>query len=484
MKKTLFVIASLFIVFSCFVCNAASIENIKKKGFIEAVTNAEFEPFTYREGDEFFGIDIDISKKIAQSLGVKLKINDVSFDALILELAGKRCDFGIGGMSSSEEKEKSVDFSIPYYRSKQKIVVLNSGNIKNENDLESKKIGVQLGSTGDLYCSENIKNASITRYGKISDGAIDLKNNSIDAIVVDDLPAEKILKILGSSAKILDETLFEEDYKIAVPKGEKELLNHINSVLKSMSENGEVDEIIKNNLKSSNHSENSFASQIYNNLFNKERYKLILGGLGVTLEITMVALLIGIVLGIVVALIRVNSENNLLSKILKFLAGAYVLIIRGTPVVVQLFVIHYIILSSSGLNKIFVAMITFGINSGAYVSEIIRSGILSIDKGQYEAGRSLGLSNSVTLRKIILPQAFKNILPTLMSEFIQLIKETSVAGFIGIVDLSKAGDVIRSITYQPTVPLLTVACVYLLLVSVLTWFLSIMERRLKVSDRS
>ena len=130
-----------------------------------------------------------------------------------------------------------------------------------------------------------------------------------------------------------------------------------------------------------------------------------------------------------------------------------------------------------------IAMITFGINSGAYVSEIIRSGILSIDEGQYEAGRCLGLSHETTMRKIILPQAFRNVLPTLFSEFIQLIKETSVAGFVGIMDLSRAGDTIRNYTYQPIVPLLSVAAIYFVLVSFLTYLLSVVERRMKLSDR-
>ena len=136
------------------------------------------------------------------------------------------------------------------------------------------------------------------------------------------------------------------------------------------------------------------------------------------------------------------------------------------------------------MNKVAVAMMTFGINSGAYVSEIIRAGINAVDPGQYEAGRCLGLSERLTMSKIILPQAFRNILPTLMNEFIQLIKETSVAGFIGVVDLSRAGDIIRSNTYQPLVPLLSVAIIYFVLVSVLTLLLGSMERKFKTNDKS
>ena len=149
---------------------------------------------------------------------------------------------------------------------------------------------------------------------------------------------------------------------------------------------------------------------------------------------------------------------------------------------VQMFIIYYLILGSTGLSKILVAMITFGINSGAYVSEIIRAGISSVDKGQFEAGRSLGLTEITTMNKIIFPQAFKNIIPTLCNEFISLVKETSVAGFIGVVDLSKAADIIRSQTYEPFVPLVSTAVIYFIIVCVISHFMSVLERSMKRSD--
>lgn len=482
MKKIFCLIVFLLCFFSVSV-SARSIDEIKKSGVVKVSTNAQFEPFEYIEVGKISGIDIEIARKIADSLGVEMKINDISFDALILELSNKNCDFVAAAMSASEEKSKSVDFSIPYYNAKQEVIVLNSSGIQSGSELEDKKIGVQTGFTGDTFCSKNFKRAEIIRYTNSSDAALDLKNGVIDAIVIDNLPAKKLISVLDNSARILSSPLCEESYRIAVPKGETELLNHINSVLSGMISSGEVDKIV-NNYISSYTSDNSFVGQIYNNLINKERYKTIFVGLGNTMMITVVALLIGIVLGVIVALIKVSKKKTIISKILKFIAHAYVLVIRGTPVVVQLFVICYIILVGPGLDIMVKAMITFGINSGAYVSEIIRSGILSVDGGQYEAGRCLGLSHETTMRKIILPQAFRNILPTLMSEFIQLIKETSVASFIGIMDLSKAGDIIRNYTFQPVVPLLTVAAIYFILVSILTYILSVLERRVKISDRS
>lgn len=227
---------------------------------------------------------------------------------------------------------------------------------------------------------------------------------------------------------------------------------------------------------------NTIGQQIYDNLIAKDRYMYIINGLGTTLEITFFAVFIGIFIGVLIAMIKVASANNKKLKFLEVLANIYLTVIRGTPAVVQLFIMYYIILASSGVDKVVAAIFAFGINSGAYVAEIIRAGILSVDKGQMEAGRSLGLTYTTTMTKIIFPQALKNIIPALGNEFVTLLKETSVAGFIGVMDLSKAGDIIRSQTYDAIVPLLSVALVYLILVVGLTSLLSLLERRLRKSD--
>lgn len=467
-----------------FTANAENkLSEIQKSGEIKIATNAEFEPFEYKNGDKIVGIDIDITKKIAESLNAQTKINDVSFDAVTLELNSGNCDFAIAAMSYSSDKAQNVDFSDVYYYSKQAIIVPNNSNIKSSADLDGKRIGVAMGFTGDIYCTENFKNAAIERYNKSSDAVLDLINNRLDAVVVDDAPAKKLISLSNNKVKMLDEYLFEEGYRIAVPKGETELLEHINSELKSLKDSKEIDKIVDKYITDSYSPSIDLIAQIYNNLKEKDRYKMIINGLLTTLEITAVALLIGIFIGILISAIKVSHKENFVIKILKALADLYLTIIRGTPVVVQLFVMYYLIFSSTGLSKVVVAMIAFGINSGAYVAEIIRSGILSIDVGQYEAGRSLGLSESITMRKIIMPQALKNVLPTLVNEFIQLIKETSVAGFIGVTDLSRAGDIIRSQTYEPLVPLSTVAILYLITVIATTFFMSFIERKLRVNDK-
>lgn len=223
-----------------------------------------------------------------------------------------------------------------------------------------------------------------------------------------------------------------------------------------------------------------------------DRWLQLLKGLGVTLEITFFALLIGIVIGFLVAIVRSTHDMNLagrkcrvfgdyILKIVNGICNLYITVIRGTPVVIQLMIMYFIVFASAR-DGIVAAVLSFGVNSGAYVAEIVRSGIMSIDKGQFEASRSLGFNYSSTMIHIIIPQAFKNVLPALGNEFIVLLKETSVAGYVALQDLTYVGNLIRSRTYEAFFPLITVAVIYLVIVLIISFFLKKLERRLRNSD--
>ena len=219
-----------------------------------------------------------------------------------------------------------------------------------------------------------------------------------------------------------------------------------------------------------------------NDFIVDNRWMWLVEGLGVTLKITVLATLLGVVIGLFLALIKVSQLHGRKIPVLSQLADAYLIVIRGTPVVVQLLIIYYVIFASVTIDKVLVAALAFGLNSGAYVAEIFRAGIQSVDRGQMEAGRSLGLTYGITMRKIILPQAVKNILPTLFNELITLLKETAVAGYIAVADLTRAGDLIRARTFDPLLPLLAVALIYLIVVVLLTKIMNMLERRLARSD--
>ena len=225
-----------------------------------------------------------------------------------------------------------------------------------------------------------------------------------------------------------------------------------------------------------------------------DRYKQIFNGLLNTLKITFFALIIGIVIGIVIASIRSTYDKNaeemkrrksfgfVILSILNVVARIYLTVIRGTPTVVQLLIAYFIIFESA-TDGVPVAIFAFGINSGAYVAEILRGGIMSIPNGQFEASRSLGFNYFYTMEYVIVPQVFKSVLPALCNEFIVLIKETSVAGYVGVNDLTKAGDLIRGRTFEAMLPLLGVAAIYLLLVMILTGLIGKLERRLRSNER-
>ena len=227
----------------------------------------------------------------------------------------------------------------------------------------------------------------------------------------------------------------------------------------------------------------SFYESFVLNFIKDDRWKYLTNGLAVTLKITFFAVLLGLAIGFVIAMIRSTYENTGKLKILNAITSLYLLVIRGTPVVVQLMIIYFVIFGSVRIDKSFVAILAFGINSGAYQAEIFRSGIQSIPRGQFEAGRSLGFNYRDTMTNIIMPQAFKNVIPTLANEFIVLLKETSVAGYIALEDLTKGGDIIRSRTYSAFMSLMAVALIYLILVMLFSQGVKMLERRLKKSER-
>lgn len=466
-------------------------------------------------------------------------------------------------------------------------------------DLKGSKIGVQIGTTGDIYASDYEKDGSgttIERYNKGVDAVQALKLGKIDCVIIDEQPA-KVFVEKNENLHLLDEEFTNEEYAICIDKGNTELKEKVNGALDTLRNNGTLSDIIENytgddeikgtkpyqkkeverpngtlrvavnatfppyesyvdgvmvgidvdvmqaicdelgmtlkmedmefdsiilavtsgkadvgcsgmtvtedRLKNIdftdsytttkqmvivadssatvNEKADSFVDKLKHNFVEQGRYQYIVRGLGNTLVITCLAVIIGIVLGFLIALVRTSHDRNGGFIVLNGICKAYLAIIRGTPALVQLLIIFYVILSSVN-NKIFVAVIAFGLNSAAYVAEVVRSGIMAVDFGQFEAGRSLGLTYKQTMLSIVLPQALKNSLPALCNEFISLLKETSISGYIGLVDLTKAGDIIRSNTYEAYIPLLTIAFIYFIIVMFLTACVGQLERRLRRSE--
>lgn len=224
-------------------------EDIQNAGKLVMATNAEFEPFEFKDGDEVVGIDIEISQKIAEKLGVELEVSDIAFDTLITALQSGKADIVAAGMTADEDRKKNVDFSDPYFNASQAIIVANDSDIVSRTDLNGKTVGVQLGTTGDKYCTNedgenDITVAEVKRYSKGMEAVSDLIAGRIDAVVIDNFPAEKLVEKNSDKVKKLDEALTSEEYAIAMPKGSTELQKAVNEVLKEMQDSGEMDEIV------------------------------------------------------------------------------------------------------------------------------------------------------------------------------------------------------------------------------------------------
>ena len=455
------------------------------------VTNAAFPPFEYVEGKKIDGIDPAIIRLIAENLGFELEIQDMNFESLIAAVQSGKADIAAAGITVTEERKKQVLFSMPYVVTKQVIIVKKDSPISNSADLKNKRIGVQHGTTGDMYVTKNIQEPERYANGPLAVAA--LCAGKLDAAVIDGEPAE-VFVAQRPILKILPEPLTAEEYAFAIGKHNPELYSKVNSELAKLKNSGQLDEIIAHYRQT--HSQNAAQTQALDkgglweqlrssfeiNFVKDQRYLYLWRGFIVTLKVTFLALIMGIVIGFTVAVIRSAADQTGKLKLLNLFCRIYLTVIRGTPVVVQLLIIYFVIFGAVDVDKVVVAVIAFGINSGAYVAEIIRSGIMSIDRGQMEAGRSLGLSYARTMRCVILPQAFKNVLPALGNEFIVLLKETSVSGFIALQDLTKGGDIIRSQTYDAFLPLIAVALIYLAVVMLLSTLLNGLEKRLKKNE--
>lgn len=455
---------------------------------LRMVTEATFPPYEYRENGRIVGIDPDVVREIAQRNGYALVIEDMPFNALIAAVQSGKADIAAAGITVTEERKKSVNFTETYVTAGQSIILPKGSSIKSVADLKGKRIGVQQSTTGDIYVTENIGDPE--RFDNASLVCAAITSGRLDAGVVDSAPAEEFVK-RSDSLMLLPEPLTSEEYAFAVNKNREDLLNMINATLAEMKEEGLITHIVMKHEKNVSSKKDEVAEtgfwadvkdDFYTNFVDDNRYLYLLNGFVKTIEISAGAVVLGILIGFLVAVIRSAADQTGKLKIANLICKFYLTVIRGTPVVVQLLIIYFVIFGSVDINKVVIAIIAFGLNSGAYVAEIIRSGIMSIDKGQLEAGRSLGLSYPKTMVLIILPQAFKNVLPALGNEFIVLLKETSISGYIALEDLTKGGDIIRGQTYNAFVPLMAVAIIYLTVVIFLSKLLTLLEKRLKRNE--
>ncbi|HDI6916827.1 TPA: ABC transporter permease subunit [Staphylococcus aureus] len=451
-------------------------EKIKERGELRVGLSADYAPMEFEHTvngkTEYAGVDIDLAKKIAKDNNLKLKIVNMSFDSLLGALKTGKIDIIISGMTSTPERKKQVDFSDSYMMTKNIMLVKKDkvNDYKDIKDFNNKKVGAQKGTEQEKIAQTEIENASITSLSRLPDVILALKSGKVEGVVVEKPVAEAYLKQnpkLGiSNVKFNEE---EKDAVIAVPKDSPKLLSQINKTIKEVKDKGLIDKYMTNAANAMN-DDSGFISK-YGSFFLK--------GIKITILISLIGVALGSILGAFVALMKLSKI-----KIISWIASIYIEILRGTPMLVQVFIVFFGITAALGLDisALVCGTIALVINSSAYIAEIIRAGINAVDKGQMEAARSLGLNYRQTMKSVIMPQAIKNILPALGNEFVTLIKESSIVSTIGVGEIMFNAQVVQGISFDPFTPLLVAAALYFVLTFVLTRIMNMIEGRLNASD--
>ncbi len=396
----------------------------------------------------------------------------MSFDSLLGALKTGKIDIIISGMTSTPERKKQVDFSDSYMMTKNIMLVKKDkvNEYKDIKDFNNKKVGAQKGTEQEKIAQTEIENASITSLSRLPDVILALKSGKVEGAVVEKPVAEAYLKQnpkLGiSNVKFNEE---EKDTVIAVPKDSPKLLSQVNKTIKEVKDKGLIDKYMTNAANAMN-DDSGFISK-YGSFFLK--------GIKITILISLIGVALGSILGAFVALMKLSKI-----KIISWIASIYIEILRGTPMLVQVFIVFFGITAALGLDisALVCGTIALVINSSAYIAEIIRAGINAVDKGQMEAARSLGLNYRQTMKSVIMPQAIKNILPALGNEFVTLIKESSIVSTIGVGEIMFNAQVVQGISFDPFTPLLVAAALYFVLTFVLTRIMNMIEGRLNASD--
>nr|WP_235804668.1 ABC transporter substrate-binding protein/permease [Liquorilactobacillus capillatus] len=452
-----------------------SLEKIKQSGKIVVATSPDYPPYEFQVNkhgeNKIAGMDIDVAKQIAKDLHVKLVIKSMKFDSLLVAIETGKADMAIGGINPTSERRQSVDFSNIYYLGGQSFLINKSDSMKfpNQKALQGKLVGAQTGSLQYNLAKTHMANTTIKGMDKTPDLILALKIHKLEAVGVE----KPVAKAYASNDNGL--TIVPATYKldknqvgaaIAFKKNSYMLEDAVNKSIKKIKEGNKIDGYLKDAGKDMKVNTTNTSMWNYSDYFVK--------GVKYTIFISIVASVLGVLIGITLALMRFTKV-----KFFHALALCYVEFVRGTPLMVQVMFVYFGIGSIIDISALLAGIIAISLNSGAYVAEIIRGGIDSIDAGQTEAAASLGLPHYDTMRFVILPQAFKNIWPALGNEFISLVKESSIVSIIGVTDLIYQANLVRANTYRGIMPIFVVMVLYFVMTFILTRILNYYEMKMR-----
>jgi lysine-arginine-ornithine-binding protein len=446
-----------------------ALERVRRSGELRIGTDATYPPFESAEGGDFTGFDIDLAKAIARELGVRATFINSGFDGIFPALQNGTFDAVMSSVTITPERSASMLFSEPYYDSGQLIAVNeNTQGISSPDDLKGKRVGVQINTTAQ-YELEKKEGVEVAKYNSIDLALLDLRNRRIDA-VVGDAPVLKYMIFQSfRELKTVGRRFTDEKFGIAIAQGNEDLRDAVNAALKKIKETGEYNQIHEKWFGVAAEQAQAVAAQsrkpkVFDLDIIRRTLPFFLSGVWFTARLALISLLLGLPIGLLLALARVQS-----SRLLKAPAAVYVEVMRGTPLLVQILFIYFVL----PYFRIYIPAFTSGVialtlNCAAYISEIFRAGILSIDVGQMEAARSLGMTYSQAMRRIILPQTFRRVVPPLTNEGIALLKDSSLVSVIGLTELARTGQELASRYAAPLTIWPVVAIFYLLLTFPLT----------------
>ncbi|MFB9769367.1 ABC transporter substrate-binding protein/permease [Lactiplantibacillus modestisalitolerans] len=457
-----------------------SLEKIQKKGVLVMGTSPDYPPYefqaTVKGKSQVVGMDVEIGKKVAKDLGVKLKVKSMSFDSLLVALQTGKVDMIISGMNPTPARRKNVDFTHIYYQGGYSIVINKTdlAKYKNKDSFKGGTLGAQTGST--QYNAIKKQTVGTTSKGMTSqsDLILALQSHKLDGVAMEKPSAEAYVsnnKQLAAIPSNFDLSSDATSSAIAFRKGSTSLVNEVNKT---------VDSIKKQNLVKKQYLP-AAGKYLKTNTVNTSMthyWKAFLTGIEYTLIITICSVFFGFILGILLSLARM-AKGNPFKTALRWLATAYVEFIRGTPMMVQVMFVYFGLGLFVNLPALTSGIIAISLNSGAYIAEYIRGGINSVNIGQTEAARSLGMSNGATMRYVVLPQALKNIWPSLGNEFITLIKDSSIVSIIGVTELIYQSNIVRSDTYRGVAPIVVIMVLYFIMTFTASRILNYFERRMQ-----
>ena len=437
---------------------------IKNRGELRVGLSADYAPLEFEKTihgkTEYAGVDIELAKKIAKDNHLKLKIVNMQFDSLLGALKTGKIDIIISGMTTTPERKKEVDFTKPYMITNNVMMIKkdDAKRYQNIKDFEGKKIAAQKGTDQEKIAQTEIEDSKISSLNRLPEAILSLKSGKVAGVVVEKPVGEAYLK--QNSELTFSKIKFNEEKKqtcIAVPKNSPVLLDKLNQTIDNVKEKNMQDD-------------GNFISK-YGSFFIK--------GIKNTILISLVGVVLGSILGSFIALLKISKIRPL-----QWIASIYIEFLRGTPMLVQVFIVFFGTTAALGLDisALICGTIALVINSSAYIAEIIRAGINAVDKGQTEAARSLGLNYRQTMQSVVMPQAIKKILPALGNEFVTLIKESSIVSTIGVSEIMFNAQVVQGISFDPFTPLLVAALLYFLLTFALTRVMNFIEGRMSASD--